>query len=165
DTVNDIEYDVPLEMDGHTADLESAINDQKTYQQQLQEKERKEQIEKLRKMNEAYDKLIDEGDRAMGIEDFKQALKKYSDASQLKPYDKLAFAKIANLQIKREQSKLSREQVYNDFIYTARNAVKRREYEKAINAFEAARGIDPIKIGEYNQEINDLKVKYNNVAK
>jgi tetratricopeptide (TPR) repeat protein len=165
DTVNDVENDVALDMDDQTISVETAMNDHKTYQQQLLEKERKEQIEKAQKINEAYDKLIQQGDKAMAIEDFKQAIKNYNDAKLLKPYDKLVIAKINNALQKSETSKLSREAVFNEYIRSAQNAVKKREYKKAIEAYEAARDIDPTRIAEHAQAINDLKIKYGNVDK
>lgn len=166
DTVNDVANDVALEMDnGQAYDLAAARKEQLSFEQELQEKEHKEEIERAQQVNDRYNQLISEGDKAVAIKDYQEALKKYSDAKQLKAYDKLVFAKLHEVQTKIEASKLDRDQLFDEYIIKAKAALKKREYKTAIEAYMAAKNTNSIKGAEYDQEINDLKIKYANVDK
>ncbi|MBC7902139.1 MAG: tetratricopeptide repeat protein [Gemmatimonadaceae bacterium] len=169
DTTDDFTNDVTLlrNVNANTLsqDSISAMREMKSIEEQLRAEENKKLIETQQKENEAFNNLMQEGEKAFDISDYTTAVQKYKDAQALRPYDPMPNAKIKMVAKAKSTSELSKKDLFNDLILKAKTSVRRREYKEALDAYGNAREIDPVEIALYDKEILDLSNKYRQIDK
>jgi tetratricopeptide (TPR) repeat protein len=98
---------------------------------ELKEKERAKLRTEYKKSREAYNKLIEQGEKAFAINDYAAALKAFSDAAELSPDDLYPPIKINQIKKLVKQAQVSAEDLYKEYFEKAKAAEKARKYEVA----------------------------------
>lgn len=88
----------------------------------------------------AFQKLMDQGNAAMGTKDYKKAVQSFTDALGLKAGDPIATARLSDAQIRLgEQERAEQtEKKYTELIKEADNLFKQKNYEDARGKYAAA---------------------------
>ena len=167
DTVNDIDNDLVLERDANNESLDSLTiaNQQKTFEQELREKQQNELIEKDTRINLQFTKLVEEGDKALAAKDYNDALKNYNEARSLKEYDKGIYAKINAARTDMERAKRSNDYLYDEYYLAAKQAEKRRDYKTALAQYRKAKDQSPTRAVEFEKAFYALDTRYGNIEK
>lgn len=167
DTLTDVENDLVLERNASETILDSAAiaQQQKTFEQQLREKQELELIENEKKTNAAFDKLVGEGDKLFAAKDYVEALKKYNEAKALKEYDKAIYARISKTMNEKERAKRDSDQLYDDYLRAARLAQRKRDFKEALTSYRKAKDENPSRAVEFEKEFQTLDIRYSNIEK
>ncbi len=120
-----------------------------------------------------YQQLVDDGERAFGVESYSEAKTSFQKALDIKPeeeYPKKRIKEIDDLLAQLEANKqlaadaaARKEEQYQALVAEGDEALGGKDYDKAINKYQAALGIKPSesypqsKIDEINQILEDRK--------
>jgi hypothetical protein len=93
--------------------------------------------------DDAFKKLMDQGNAAMGGKDYKKAVQSFTDALGLKPGDPIATAKLSDAQMKVNElnAAAAKEKQYADLIKEADGLFGKKSYEEAKAKYTAAAAI------------------------
>jgi tetratricopeptide (TPR) repeat protein len=151
--------------------------------QKLKQKaeEEKKAAEEMAKINENFTKKMAEGDAAVKIKKWDEALLHFEEASKLKPAEQMPKARIEQVKKSKddEEKRLAQEQLQKEYsaaIATADGLLKSKQYDQAIAAYDAAHKLKPAeaypktKIAEAEaakkaDEIASTRAEYDKVAK
>jgi len=169
DTANDVSNDIVLQRASRTGgtaavstatDSASVAHAQISFEMEQKEKARKDAIEDDRKETQAFNDLINKGDKALDGNDFTGALKFYKDARDARPYDPLAQSKINNANKARERATITADQLYDQYLHKAQLAENKREYQNAIGFYNDAIAQKPDQAARYDAKKRELTDKF-----
>jgi tetratricopeptide (TPR) repeat protein len=97
------------------------------------------------KLQEQFNKLMTDAEKAFGKKSYEEAKKIYSEASGLKPDEQLPKDKIAEIDkiLSEQANQLAQEQEYNDLIKKANDALAKEELTNARELYANASNIKP----------------------
>jgi tetratricopeptide (TPR) repeat protein len=162
DTVNDNRNDIAIHY-GDTAGKSTASStaavDNTTLEEQLMAQARQKLIQEDELKKEAFKKLTIQGDQFIRDGDYASALKAFTDAEELYPYDR--YPKIKILQINKlvDQASINDEEAYKQYIQKAQIAEKERKYEQAKEFYSFALAKKPMESATIEQQIRVLTEK------
>lgn len=170
DTVGDVANDLPLiplsspRNMAATKDSVAAFAEQKSFEDQLTEERRKKEADEESVKRERIRSLLDKGDKALQQNDFTGALKYYSDAKEIDPYDLSVLASISKARNLEQTNTLSSKQMYDKLILKAKLEENNRLYENALSDYKAAFALKPEEEANYAQHIKELTVKFRTLS-
>jgi tetratricopeptide (TPR) repeat protein len=129
--------------------------------------ENKKKIDDSKALEDKYKSLIKKADEYMAKNDFANASAIYKQALNLKPEDNYAIAKKEKADMILIKATIKqKDKNYNDTIALADNALKLKDYERALTMYWAAIEIKPLDNYPVNKikEINDLLALNNDEA-
>jgi hypothetical protein len=93
--------------------------------------------------DEAFNKLMDQGNAAMGTKDYKKAVQSFTDALGLKPADPIAKAKLsdAQMRVNEQNAAEAKEKQYADLIKAADGLFGKKSYDEAKAKYTEAAAI------------------------
>lgn len=93
--------------------------------------------------DDAFNKLMDQGNAAMGTKDYKKAVQSFTDALGLKPGDPIAKAKLSDAQMRVSElaAAEAKEKQYADLIKEADGLFGKKSYDEAKAKYTAASAI------------------------
>jgi tetratricopeptide (TPR) repeat protein len=144
---------------GGTADANAAATETKTIDEVLKEKERQKQVEAFNQEKKAYEVLVERGDQLIQSGDYASASKVFSDAQELRPYEIYPKLKLAQIRKKAEQSSISANELFAQFISKARAAEMARQYELAKQNYLSAFSQKPEEAEKYADHMRSLNEK------
>ncbi|MFY8005289.1 MAG: tetratricopeptide repeat protein, partial [Chitinophagaceae bacterium] len=103
--------------------------------------------------------LLSKGDAAFAEGDMAGALKRYAEAEELRPFDRLAKIKIGQTKKHIEQLKVTAEQLFQKYIDQARLMERYRNYELAKEYYTKALEQKPEEKPKFDQQLNMLDSK------
>lgn len=164
DTVNDTKNDVALALnqDAGTpgaADSASSGASGASFADELRTQERARQVEEYKKVRDQYNKLIETGDQALQANDMTAALKAFTEAAELSPYEIYPKIKLNQIRKNVEQSAISDEELYKQYIQKGEIAEKERHYEQAKDDYSAALAKKPLEASTLEETIRRLTAK------
>ncbi|MEP6750344.1 MAG: tetratricopeptide repeat protein, partial [Bacteroidota bacterium] len=99
-------------------------------------------------------------DEALDGNNFTDALKFYKEAKDMRPYDPLPASKINNTNKVKERATITADQLYEQYLYKARLAENKREYQSAVGLYNDAIAQRPDKAAQYEAKKRELTDKF-----
>lgn len=175
DTLNDMANDVRLIVEKKagaaiasaitsTSDSVAAAHAQMSFETEQKERARKEAIEEDDKEMQAFNDLINKGDKALETNDFTEALKFYKEAQEMRTYDRLPKTKINAANKAKEKASITSDQLYEQYLHKARLAENKREYQEAIVFYNDAIAQKPDQAAQYEAKKRELTDKFRVVS-
>ncbi|MBU2020526.1 MAG: hypothetical protein KJ941_12840, partial [Bacteroidetes bacterium] len=120
-------------------------------------------IEKIKRDEKLYRDKIAQGENAMNAKDYTKALAMYSDASRIKPEEKLPISKMEELNrlMTSKSNQSQQDKLFNDYFSKGMSALGVYKYDNALESFKLALKVKPDsqitkdKIAEINQILDD----------
>jgi tetratricopeptide (TPR) repeat protein len=156
DTINDHKNDIALIYEDSSDAKEVLLTADNTQEEQLMAQAREKLMQEDNNKKEAFKKLTLQGDQYIKDGDYAAALKAFAEAEELNPYDR--YPKIKILQINKliDQTSVSDEEIYKQYIRKAQIAEKERKYEQAKEFYSLALAKKPMGSAAIEQNIRTL---------
>lgn len=170
DTVKDVLNDIPIiyvstqKTFSSPADSAAAIAAQQTFEEELTADRRKKEAEEENYKRERIKSLLNKGDKALEQNDFTGALKSYTDAKEIDPYDLSVRASISKARNLEQTSAISSKQLYEKLIQKARLEENNRLYENALRDYKTAFTLKPEEAVNFDAHIKELTVKFRTLS-
>ncbi|MEO9532737.1 MAG: hypothetical protein ABJG68_17080 [Crocinitomicaceae bacterium] len=127
-------------------------------------KKQKEEADALERMNEQFNKLVEEGDAAFDEGKWQEAIDTYNEALKLKPIEKHPKDQIelAKKKLEEEKANSAKEEEYKKLMADANSFKDAKKYEEAIAKYKEAQTVKPSekepadKIAEVQKLMEDL---------
>ncbi|RAJ06604.1 tetratricopeptide repeat protein [Chitinophaga skermanii] len=167
DTANDVKNDIALAMEeggqavatNNTAGGEATATTTVSFAEELKEKERAKQIQAYNAELQAYNKLIEKGDQDLSKTDYANALKAFSEAAELKPYELYPKIKLNQIRKLIDQVSVTNEELFKQFVEKAKLAEMNRQYEAAKEYYTNALAKKPTEASNLEERIRLVTAK------
>ncbi|MFT3701381.1 MAG: tetratricopeptide repeat protein [Agriterribacter sp.] len=162
DTLNDVINDMaikkePGQQNGAAIDSATAVS----IDAEIEAKKKKQLIDEENTEAQKFNNLINSGDKALGENNFTDALNYYRQAKELMPYDPLPRSKISKANKLQLSASITKDQLFEQYVDNARLATRKREYEEAIKYYRSALDNKPTEKANLQAEIDALTRKVN----
>jgi len=163
DTINDVKlsYLAPDTITGGSFFMDTLEKSAggKSFEEILKEREKQKQREAFNEEQKVYEQLLKRGDELFESGDYTAALKVFSDAKELRPYETDPKLKMAQVRKKVDQSAVSANELFNQYISKARVAESARKYELAKEHYMSAFTQKPEEAQKFTEHIRELNDK------
>ncbi len=164
DTINDTKNDVALTLPkedarGASTDTVSASSSGQAFAEELKMQERARQVEEFKKERDQYNKLIEKGDQLLQANDIAAALKAFTEATELSPYEIYPKLKLNQIRKNVDQAAISDDELYKQYMLKGQIAEKERKYEEAKEDYTVALSKKPLEASVLEETIRRLTAK------
>ncbi len=162
DTLNDLANDIAIQREPG-AQVAGSIDSAAaaSIDAEIEAKKRKQLMDEENTQTQKFNKLINDGDKALDANNFTDALNYYNQAKDLMPYDPLPRNKLRKAIKVQHDTNVSKDQLFEQYIENARLATRNREYEEAIRSYRSALDSKPTEKQNLQAEIEALTKKVN----
>jgi len=164
DTVKDTKNDVALTLPkddsrGKSTETVSTNSSGQAFAEDLKMQERARQVEEFMKERDQYNKLIEKGDQLLQANDLAAALKAFSEAAELSPYEIYPKLKLNQIRKNVDQAAISDDEIYKQYMLKGQIAEKERKYEEAKEDYTVALAKKPLEASALEETIRRLTAK------
>jgi tetratricopeptide (TPR) repeat protein len=155
DTLNDQIGDLPIKNDAINGVANTALSDSL-------DPDIAASIEEEKVSKQTYIKIIQQGDEAIKMENYVEALRLYNSAGELRPYETIHLVRIKNTNDKKILAEKTKDVLYDETIKLATTAKNKRKYNDAVDLYVRAEELKPEngpKLLAQRQEIQNIKEK------
>jgi tetratricopeptide (TPR) repeat protein len=123
---------------GTSTDTLSTSSGGQAFAEELKMQERARQVEEFKKERDQYNKLIEKGDQLLQANDIAAALKAFTEAAELSPYEIYPKLKLNQIRKNVDQAAIGDDELYRQYMLKGQIAEKERKYEEAKEDYTVA---------------------------